>query len=90
MAGGSGLSNGRVEICRNQLWGTVCDNGWETVDASVACRQLGFSAISEWDRLVGFLHRWGEAQLGINLVFSFWEGSWSILYDYRLVGVTKK
>ena len=49
LAGGSRRSNGRVEICRNQQWGTVCDNGWETVDARVACRQLGFSAISKCD-----------------------------------------
>ena len=41
--GGSTSMNGRVEVCQNGDWGTVCDDGWTTVDSDVACRQLGFS-----------------------------------------------
>ena len=43
LAGGHVENEGRVEICMNNEWGTVCDDFWGNSDAMVVCRQLGYS-----------------------------------------------
>ena len=44
LVGGNIPNEGRVEICIfNNVWSTVCDDGWSSTDATVVCRQLGFS-----------------------------------------------
>lgn len=36
--------DGRLEICLNRVWGTICNHFWSRNDAIVACRQLGINA----------------------------------------------
>ena len=43
LAGGNIPNEGRVEICIGNAWGTVCDDNWDSNDATVVCRQLGYS-----------------------------------------------
>ena len=43
LAEGTTTLEGRVEICKNSMWGTVCDQAWDKLDARVICHQLGFS-----------------------------------------------
>ena len=35
---------GRVEVCQDGLWGSVCDDGWLPVNNAVVCRQAGINA----------------------------------------------
>ncbi len=44
LVNGPTMYEGRVEVCDNGAWGTVCDNGWGTRDAQAVCAQLGFGA----------------------------------------------
>ena len=45
LIGDIGPHEGRVEVCVNEVWGTVCSNSWNNDDASVICRQLGYSPL---------------------------------------------
>ena len=55
---GATKREGRVEFCKDNAWGTVCDYGWGTMDAMVVCRQMGYSAIDKLHDIVFCAYRY--------------------------------
>ena len=52
-------------------WATICDTGWDNLDAKVVCRQLGFSDVGATPTCCGH----------------FGQGSGSILTDPGCIGI---
>ena len=52
LTGGTNDYEGTVEVCINNLWGTICDSSWSFSDASVVCSQLGYLALGAVTNIV--------------------------------------
>ena len=51
LVGGTSDAEGRVEVCIGGKLGSVCDDSWDDMAASVVCQQLGYSAECTWNRV---------------------------------------
>jgi hypothetical protein len=54
LVNGTHRNEGRVEIYHRHEWGTICDDGWELVDANAVCSQLGLPPASSVSCCAGF------------------------------------
>ena len=61
---GTRYLEGRIEMYVNGAWGTVCHDGWDINDATVVCRQLGFSGATSAESSAFFGQGSGEIVLG--------------------------
>ena len=77
LQGGSNNTLGRVEVCLNNAWGTVCNARFGTSDARVICQQLGFSSIRGHRSTLNF----GQASGPIFLENLACSGDESTVFD---------
>ena len=54
-------------MCVDGYWGTICHYGWDSRDADVVCRQLGFNTFGAIPRRYSHLGR-GSGPVVLNLV----------------------
>ena len=51
LIGGKVESEGTIQVCVNEEWGTVCDDLWGSNDATVVCNQLNFTGKGKnWEK----------------------------------------
>ena len=75
-----------MEIYHNGEWGTVCDDGWDTADATVVCRQLGFYSPARAHRSAYYGQ--GSGPILLNRLSCF--GNESSLFKCGLLNVGTK
>ena len=77
LAGKVTATSGRLEVCYNRAWGTVCSYAWGTTESRLACQLLGFQAYG-----INFMIMLFEILLYIFLRMH-WSAEPSPLYDSR-------
>ena len=70
----------------NGEWGTVCDDGWDTADATVVCKQLGFHSPAR--TRISAIYGQGTGPIWLSRVSCF--GNESNLFECAQLNISTK
>ena len=45
---GSNAREGTVEVCIGGYWSSICDTFWDSRNADVVCKQVGFATVGKY------------------------------------------
>ena len=76
---GTSKSQGRLEVCIGNVWGTVCGRSWDTYDSQVVCKQLGYQRLGIQHFFILVLLLLSGASYDYGL---YGHGSGPILFGY--------
>ena len=81
LVNGSNSSQGRVEMCYNNTWGTICGDTWTINEAVVVCNGLGYYGSLYWfmRSIILSTHISGSASISNNAYFG--QGAGAILLN---------
>jgi deleted-in-malignant-brain-tumors protein 1 len=75
LVNGTSSEAGRLEVCSNGIWGSVCGKGFDVTDAYVVCRELGFGISEPIVYTNSYFGDGNEAIIYSNLECGGYEGT---------------
>ncbi len=54
LVNGSISQQGRIEVCHNNIWGSICGTGFNYTDAYVVCKELDLGVSGQYSILLNY------------------------------------